>query len=180
MERKHAIVIALTLLFLGTMFTSVDNPFGQKNTGVSELQESPEIYEQIADEPVPQEPLTLNVMPNPSFEEWNTGDRPEVWSSSATSQRYLDDAYTGNPKHGSYAGYLESMGSVTGSGYINLRNSPDHSTYFSYLVNDISLVFDWYVLANPDISNFAQVYLSMVVQNTTGDSRVMYLSLIHI
>jgi len=179
MERKHATVVALAFILIGLMFFSVDTPFATPQQVESVVHEAPVIVEKVAEEPVPHEPLKMNVIQNPSFEDWDTANRPEDWQASATSMTRTDAAYSGTPKIGNYAGYIETMGSVVTSGYNYLRNNVDHSSYFSYLTRDISVAFDWYTIANPDLSNYGVFSFSMVVQNHTGDSKGMYYFLSH-
>ncbi|MFX1561153.1 MAG: hypothetical protein ACFFBL_11245, partial [Promethearchaeota archaeon] len=80
MKRKHAIVLAMSFIIVGMMFFSLDTPFVLKQEATSENVSSPRDAIEMADEPVPQEPLRLNVISNPSFEDWDSVlDTPEDW-----------------------------------------------------------------------------------------------------
>ncbi|MHA1930557.1 MAG: hypothetical protein ACTSV2_18440, partial [Candidatus Thorarchaeota archaeon] len=181
MERKHATVIALTFVLVGLMFFSVDTPLVLQQEVETVIHESPEIIEQIADEPVPQEPLKMNVVPNPSFETWITDDKfPEDWTVSATGHANSSLAYTGSPKHGNYAGFAAAMGSNASAASTYIRNDLDDSVTYPFLKYGVSLSFDWNVIANPDLQQWGLVYLQVEVQNFTGSSNSMYYYLSHL
>ncbi|TFH08336.1 MAG: hypothetical protein E4H14_06635, partial [Candidatus Thorarchaeota archaeon] len=181
MERKHATVIALTFVLVGLMFFSVDTPLVTQQDVEPVIHEAPEIIEQIANEPVPQEPLKMNVLSNPSFDTWIMDDKfPEDWTIAATGHANSSRAYTGSPKYDSYAGFAEAMGSNASSASTYLRNDLDDSVSYPFLKYGVSLSLDWYVIANPDLLQWGLVYLQVEVQNFTGSSNAMYYQLSHL
>jgi hypothetical protein len=179
MIQKHATVLALTFVLVGLMFFSVDTPFVNQSEVEPEVLEAPMKIEQITEEPVPQEPLRMNVAPNPSFEDWDTNNRrPEEWSVDATAHVYTNSTYTGMIKHGSYAGFQVVMGSNTSWGYGFLRNVPETSTYYPYLRYGVSVSLDWYVVMNPDLSLYGLTAVQVQFRNST-DVRTLYYYLSH-
>jgi len=172
MIRKHAMVLALTFLFLGMMFTSVGNPFVNPYKDVNVIQESPEIYEQLTAEPVPQEPLRLNVIPNPSFEDWDSVYHwPVRWYAQTSAHQHGDTAYTEEFSHGAYAGYVESMGGDVsyGNAYIYTRPMTQ-----ALIKPGISLSFNWNALAVPDLSIQSEVYLYLITRDGLGHDYFFY------
>lgn len=174
MTRKHAMVLALAFLFLGMILTPVETPFVQQENDGWELRESPEVYEKVAEEPVSQGPLIMNVVSNPGFEDWNTGTHgPEDWDTRGDGHAYGDPAYTGSIKHGNYAGYVESHAGTNMPGSCPLFTNPD-TTETPYLKYGISLSLDWYLIANPDLLDGSRLFLMLWIRNVTGNYRTMY------
>ena len=172
MIRKHAMVLTLAFLFLGMIFTSVDTPFVQPNAVQSDIQDSPETIEQIADGPVPQEPLRLNVLENPSFEDWDSAqNEPETWDSLTTAYQHANTTYTG-VKNGNYAGLVESRANENSYGSAYLRPILD-TTETPLLKSGISLSFNWYVLNNPDLDLNSRFEIYIETRNSTGYSRYL-------
>jgi len=175
MEKQHAIVIALAFLFLGMMFTSVDTPFVSQNNVGSEFQESPEIYEQVADEPVPQEPLRLNVLSNPSFEAWDyVNDHPEDWNALTSPLQFGDRAYTEEVANGVYAGYIEGFGGSAAYAQPRIYTRPKAPIVNALLEPGISLSFNWNVLAVPDMQIGSEVYFYLVINGDGGSHSLYY------
>lgn len=168
MERKHATVLALTFVLVGLMFFSVDTPLTTQQEVDTVIHEAPEIIEQIAAEPVPQEPLRLNVVENGGYEEWDSGAHsPEAWVAQASAYVKSDSAYTDVVATGTYAGFAESQGNVIAYGSSYLYNSLGYTTT-TLIEPGISLSFNWNTLANPDLQLGAETYLYLQTDNGAG------------
>ncbi len=175
MIRKHAIMIALTFLFLGMMFTSVETPYVSSGKGESTIQESPEIYEQITEGPVPQEPLRLNVLSNPSFEDWDyVNDRPEDWNALTSPHQFGDRAYTEEVANGAYAGYLEGFGGSLAYAQSRIYTRPKAPIVNALLEPGISLSFNWNALAVPDMQIGSEVYFYLSTNGGGGPHSLYY------
>ncbi|TFH08335.1 MAG: hypothetical protein E4H14_06630 [Candidatus Thorarchaeota archaeon] len=179
MERKHATVIALTFVLVGLMFFTADTPLVLQQEVNPVNHESPEIFEQIADEPVPLQPLRLNVIENPSFENFDFGTNyPTGWYAQSSTYANADPRYTDVVSSGTYAGLVEGQGNTLVGSSSYLYCHPVDYTNTTLLEPGISLSFDWNSLANPDINTGAEIYSTIVIENATGDFRTMryYLS----
>jgi len=175
MIRKHAIVIALTFLFLGFLFTPVDTPFVHPNNIGSEIQETPENIEQVADGPVPQEPLRLNVIENPSYEDWNDGSHsPEGWLTQSSAHQYSDRAYTSDVANGVYAGYIEGLGGNVSYANSYLIARPRAPITEALIEPGISLSFNWKVQSLPDLQIGSEVYLYIQTRDGFGGSHYFF------
>ncbi|TFG27229.1 hypothetical protein EU527_18795, partial [Candidatus Thorarchaeota archaeon] len=174
MERKHATVIALTFVLVGLMFFSVDTPLVTQQDVDSLIREVPEINEQIADEPVPQEPLRLNVVENSDFEEWDSvNHKPEAWTAQASAYQYADRAYTSVVATGSYAGYIEAQGNDIAFASAYLYSNLGYTTT-TLIEPGISLSFSWNTLVNPDIQIGAESFLYLQTDNGAGTAYNFY------
>jgi len=174
MERKHATVLALTFVLVGLMFFSVDTPLVLQQDVEPVVHEAPVTVEQIADEPVPQEPLRLNVVENPSFEEWDSvNHRPEDWSAQASAYQHSDNVYTDVVAAGSYAGFAESQGNDVGYGSAYVYSDLGYTTT-TLIEPGISLSFNWNTLANPDIQIGAESRFYLQTDNGAGTAYNFY------
>ena len=169
MERKYATVLAITFVLVGLMFFSVDTPISISHQVKTDTLDSPTNINEIAEEPISQGPLTMNVISNPSFEEWNTGlHGPEDWDTRGDGYAFGDPAYTGTYKNGNYAGLVECHAGTNMPGSSPLFTNPD-TTEMPYLKYGISVSLDWYLIANPDILSGARLYIMLGIQNVTGN-----------
>ena len=169
MERKHAIVIVMSFIIVGTMFFSLDTPVVLKQEVTSENVSSPREAIEVADEPVPQEPLRLNVISNPSFEDWNSLDAvPTDWQVQTSAYQFGDRAYTEVVANGTYAGYVAGQGGpgASASSYITTGNIPPSTN--DLLEPGLSLSFNWNALAVPDLQLGSEVYLYLVTNGGLG------------
>lgn len=164
MNRKHAIVIALTFVLVGMMFFSFDSPqiAGQK-TAVQEIS-SPERIQQLADGPVPIEPLKMNVLWNPSFETFSSGI-PSNYIGTSSPHKYANDTYTDHKATGNYAGYLEAQGTLQDASVELKHDIP--SSPSAVMVPDISLSFNYTTLFNSVFSN-GMAFIEVVTTNSTN------------
>ena len=177
MIRRHATVLTILFVLLGLMFFSGTTLFVHRDIETV-IHESPNAVEQIADEPVPIEPLRMNVLSNPSFETWDSG-APSEWPSDASAYAYSDPTYSGSQKMGSYAGYVAAMGSSQGGGDAFLRNVPVTSPDFPFLRYGVSMTLNWNTLANPDLNEYAYVYIDFELRNFTGYVRHLFYFVSH-
>jgi hypothetical protein len=169
MEKKHAIVIALSFILVGMMFYSFDSPLVLKQEAMSDNVSSPQEAIAMADEPVPQEPLRLNVISNPSFEDWDSVlDTPEDWQVQTSAHQFGDRAYTEEVANGVYAGYVEGKGGpgAYASSYITTGNIPP--TTDDLLEPGLSLSFNWNALAVPDLQIGSEAYLYLITNGLLG------------
>jgi hypothetical protein len=175
MESKHATVVVLTFVLVGLMFFSIDTPLAVQQEVDTEIHEGPEIVEQIAEGPVPQEPLRLNVISNPSFEEWNSiDDVPMDWQVQTSAYQFGDLAYTEEVANGTYAGYVEGQGGpgASASAYITTGNIPPATN--DLLEPGLSLSFYWNALAVPDLQLGSEVYLRLQTNGLLGFRYLYY------
>ena len=107
MERKHAIVIALSFVLVGMMFFSVDIPMVSNHQEAEQSLPSPQEVTQIADEPDASGNMLMNVNENPSFEDWS-GTRADSYTwGYASTYRDCDFAYSGAGVTGNYGLLME-------------------------------------------------------------------------
>jgi hypothetical protein len=173
MMKKHAIVIALSFVLVGMMFFSVDTPLILKQQESSQNIPSPQEVLLISDEPDSMGNMRMNVMDNPSFENW-AGNGPEGYTSKGASGHIeADFAYTGPGVSGNYAGLIEAQGSQTNyaEGIMN-QNVPSSPSPLLEPVMALSL--DWNTLANPDLFNEARVFVEVRTENSTGNWRNIF------
>jgi len=178
MNKKHAIVIALSFVLVGMMFFPVHVPMALEqqanNLNINPQQE----VMQPSDGPVPHEPLRLNVIENPSFEvEDPATSAPDGWVAQSSAYQYSDDMYTGTYKNGNYGGLIEGMGGKTSFANSYIRTTADTSTAF--MQPGISLSFNWYVIQNNDLSLGSTAHVYIQTTNSTGFNRYMYYYLSH-
>ena len=174
MMRKHAIVVALAFMLVGLMAFSVDAPSLLQDTADTTRLESPEIVDQIADGLVPQEPLHLNVIENPSFEDWDsTINSPTSWHGQASAYQYSDPKYTVVAK-GAYSGLVEGMGGPVSYANAYLYIQPSAPVTSALLEPGISLSFNWYTLSIPDLQIGSEVYVYIIIGDTAGSSHFLY------
>ncbi|MFW9786162.1 MAG: Ig-like domain-containing protein [Candidatus Thorarchaeota archaeon] len=169
MERKHAIVLVMSCIIVGMMFYSMDKPIVLKQEAMSDNVSSPREAIAMADEPVPQEPLRLNVISNPSFEDWNSIDAvPTDWQVQTSAYQFGDRAYTEVVANGTYAGYVAGQGGpgASASSYITTGNIPP--TTNDLLEPGLSLSFNWNALAVPDLQLGSEVYLNLITNGLLG------------
>ena len=169
MVRRHAIVIVLSFVLVGMMFFYVDTPIVMKQTASSENVSSPREAIEMADEPVPQEPLRLNVISNPSFEEWNSlDDVPTDWQVQTSAYQFGDPVYTEEVANGVYAGYVEGQGGFAAyaSSYLTTGNIPPSTD--DLLEPGLSLSFNWNALAVPDLQLGSNIYLRLITNGGLG------------
>ncbi|MHA1666689.1 MAG: hypothetical protein ACTSW7_04890, partial [Candidatus Thorarchaeota archaeon] len=167
MERKHAIIIAMITIMLGSVLVvpSVVTPTSSTQT----VLDSPTPEEQVslaAEEPL--EGMKFNINENPSFETMDTQDWPESYSGYASGFADTDIAYTADVNSGTYAGYIASHG-VPRGGTTQAYLSRSISTQDAVLSSSLTLGFYWNTLNNPDIDVSAYVYLLIQTTNVTGD-----------
>ncbi|MFX1605031.1 MAG: hypothetical protein ACFFDD_03925 [Promethearchaeota archaeon] len=175
MKRKHAIVLAMSFIIVGMMFFSLDTPFVLKQEATSENVSSPRDAIEMADEPVPQEPLRLNVISNPSFEDWDSVlDTPEDWQVQSSAYQFGDPAYTEEVANGTYAGYIEGQGGPVASASSTLSTGNIPPTTNDLLEPGLSLSFNWNVLAVPDLQFGSEVSLSLKTTGLLGDRFLYY------
>jgi hypothetical protein len=175
MERKHAIVLAMSFIIVGVMFFSLDTPIVLKQKAISENVSSPREAIEMADEPVPQEPLRLNVISNPSFEDWfSLDDVPTDWQVQTSAYQFGDRAYTEEVANGVYAGYVEGQGGpgAYSSSYITTGNIPPSTN--DLLEPGLSLSFNWNALAVPDLQIGSEVYLYLITNGGLGYRYINY------
>lgn len=155
------------------MMFSVDAPM-ILNQEDAIMNTSPQVEEhEISEEPVPLEPLRLNVLENPSFEEWDSVlNKPEGWYAQASAYQFADAAYTDVVATGSYAGLVEAKGSDVGSGSGYLLSYPMDET--TLIEPGISLSFNWNVLANPDLNIGAESFLFIQTDDGVGTAYNFY------
>ncbi|MFW9840316.1 MAG: Ig-like domain-containing protein, partial [Candidatus Thorarchaeota archaeon] len=169
MERKHAIVLAMSFIIVGMMFYSVDTPLALKQEAMSDNVSSPQEAIAMAAEPVPYEPLRLNVISNPSFEDWDSlDDVPTDWQVQTSAYQFGDRAYTQEVANGVYAGYVEGQGgpgAYAGS-YITTGNIPP--TTEDLLEPGLSLSFNWKAFAVPDLQLGSNVYMRLITNGGLG------------
>ncbi|MHA2177739.1 MAG: hypothetical protein ACXAAK_05245 [Candidatus Thorarchaeota archaeon] len=173
MMRKHAIVIALSFVLVGMMFFSADTPLIINQKETSQNLPSPQEVPLISDEPDSMGNMRMNVMENPSFENW-AGSAPEGYTNDyASGHRAADFTFNGPGITGNYAVLIEAQGSSTdyaeGAVLQNVPSSP------SPLVQPgMSLSLNWNTLANPDYGAGSQsgfIYVEVNTQNSTGNHR---------
>jgi hypothetical protein len=175
MERKHAIVLAMSFILVGMMFFYVDTPLVLKQEATSENVSSPREAIVMADEPVPQEPLRLNVISNPSFEDWDSAlDAPEDWQALSSAYQFGDPAYTMEVANGIYAGYIEGLGGPVASASSSLSTGNIPPTTNDLLEPGLSLSFNWNALAVPDLQVGSEVSLSLKTTGLLGDRFLYY------
>lgn len=122
------------------------------------------------------EPLIVNVMPNPSFEDW-AGNKPNGYdAASSTGYASFDYAYSGPGVTGNYAGLVESQGSQHRSGdghaYQMLPST-------ALIKPGISLSLSWNALANPDMASGGYVYVHVSTQDGVGNYLNLYYVVSH-
>ena len=169
MVRRHAIVIVLSFVLVGMMSFYVDTPIVLKQKVSSENVSSPREAIEMADEPVPQEPLRLNVISNPSFEEWNSlDDVPTDWQVQTSAYQFGDPVYTEEVANGVYAGYVEGQGGFAAyaSSYLTTGNIPPSTD--DLLEPGLSLSFNWNALAVPDLQLGSNIYLRLITNGGLG------------
>ncbi len=168
MKGKHAIVLVLAVLFVGTLCNQIDAPM-MPTAGDSSLQTTgvPVDAPQVSDELDSSGNMMINVNPNPSFENW-AGDMPADYDNAfASTYRnaifdYYDPGVTGN-----FAVLIETEASGTSSagGLVgtNIAASPP-----ALVEPGIFLSFDWNVLEHPVYAVGGYVYVE--VQTWDGAS----------
>ncbi|MGY5881915.1 MAG: Ig-like domain-containing protein, partial [Candidatus Thorarchaeota archaeon] len=179
MERRYATVVALTFVLVGLMVFSIDAPLSISRQVENEILDNPISIDETADTPVSQGPLRMNVVPNPSFEDWDAPNSgPDDWDTRSSGYTYGDPTYTGSIKHGNYAGFVESQAGTNMPASSPLIAQPD-TTQFPYLRHGLSLSLDWYTIANPNLIDGARLFVMLWTRNTTGNYRTMnyYLSI---
>ncbi|MFW9869132.1 MAG: Ig-like domain-containing protein [Candidatus Thorarchaeota archaeon] len=175
MERKHAIVLAMSFIIVGMMLYSVDTPLVLNQEAMSDNVSSLQEAIAMADDPVPQEPLRLNVISNPSFEDWDSVlDMPEDWHVNSSGYQFADPAYTGEVANGVYAGYVEGQGGpgASTSSYLTTGNIPPSTE--DLLEPGLSLSFNWNALAVPDLQLGSKVYLRLETNGGLGYRYINY------
>ncbi|TET09734.1 MAG: hypothetical protein E3J86_07385 [Candidatus Thorarchaeota archaeon] len=173
MMRKHAIVIVLSFVLVGMMFFSVDTPLIMNQKKISQSIPTPQEVPLISDEPDSMGNMRMNVIDNPSFEDWN-GNIP-VGYSQARESGYtdVDYAYAGPGVTGSYAGLIEAQGSPTdstqGGMSVNLPSSPN-----PLIEPGLSLSFNFNTLANPDLLQGSMVQVFVFMRNSSTSRSIYY------
>jgi hypothetical protein len=172
MIKKYVLIALVAFLFLGFIFLSVDTPVVHQDIDRSMIQETPEIINQMTEDPVPQEQLRLNVLPNPSFEDWDSVNNcPESWYAQTSAHQHGDTAYTEEVANGTYAGYVESMGGDVSYGNTYIFTRP----IIEALVQPgISLRFNWNALAVPDLNIGSEVFLYLMIRDGLGNDYYFY------
>ena len=156
MKKAHAIVIALLAVLLSSLASPISSPdLAQSNLPAPSLGHP--VDEGASSEGlVPEEPLRLNVIQNPSFEEWNSLTfSPESWLGQASGYMHSDRAYTGLVANGDYSGFVEAQGGPVSYVQAYLNNMPIPNPLIE---SGISLSFNWYVVSNPDLQIGSDVF----------------------
>ena len=167
MNRKHAIVIALSFVLVGMMFFSVDIPMVSNHQEVSQSLPSPQEVNQIADEPDSSGKMLMNVNENPSFEDWS-GSRADTYDwGYATTYRDCDFAYNGPGVTDNYGLLMEveSSGTHAAEGLVQNQNTISST---ALVEPGISLSLNWNTLLNEPYATGARVYIE--VQTWDGGS----------
>jgi len=168
MERKHAIVLAISFVLVGMMFFSVDTPLILNQQETLQSTPSPQEVLLISDEPDSSGNMLMNVNENPSFEDW-ASDRPSGydWAFASTYQ-HTDFAYQGVGITGIYAAQIEAESSSTHGGSALVSYTVPSSP--SPLIEPgMSLTFDWITLENEPYDQNARVYVE--IQTFDGVSK---------
>ncbi|TFF96675.1 hypothetical protein EU546_00935 [Candidatus Thorarchaeota archaeon] len=169
MLRKHAMVAALLLVMMIALVGQMDHPSALAIDHKSTEEVGPQESNALAEGLVPEEPLRLNVIENPSFEEWEPAtSSPKSWYAQASAYISGDAAYTSVVANGAYSGYVEAYGSPQSYGSSYLYNHPSPSNR-PMLEKGVSLSFNWNALSLSDLQIGAQVYAFVIAQNGLGD-----------
>jgi hypothetical protein len=175
MMRKHVAVIAFTFMLVGLMIFSVDVQSPSQTQTDAAIRESPVIVGQIADGPVPQEPLQLNVIRNPNFEDWDSSiNAPTSWHAQASGYQYSNAQYTDIVANGTYSGFVEGMGGPVSTANAYLYIQPSAPITDALLEPGISLSFSWSTLSIPDLQTGSEVYVYIIIGNTAGSNYYLY------
>ncbi len=178
MRRKHAFVIALSFVLVGMMFFSVDTPMIVDQQESSQDIATPQEVTQIVAEVDSSGNLRTNVIENPSFEYWTSGNPDGYDSVHESGYTDVDFAYQGSGVTDLYAALIEAHGSPTdtteGSISQTLLQVDD-----ALVEPGISLSFDWNTLANPDIDQNSGVEVQIVMYNGLGAFQSIFYVLSH-
>ncbi|TFG26383.1 hypothetical protein EU528_14495, partial [Candidatus Thorarchaeota archaeon] len=172
MERKHAIVVAMSFVLVGMMFFSVDAPMVLNHQEVSQSLPSPQEVTQIADEPDSSGNMLINMNENPSFEDW-TGSSPADYNGGGgSSYRNADFAYSGSGVTGNYGLLIECESSSQSSGEGYVSQGPLSTS--SLVEPGLYLTLDWNVLQNAAYDEGARVWVEVQTFDGVSKNRNFY------
>jgi hypothetical protein len=175
MNRKHAYVIAFIFVFVGVMFLPSNFAIVNREELRTEIHESPQANTQVSDEPVPQEPLHLNVIENPSFEDWDSGTiRPEAWYAQSSAYQHGDPKYTAEVANGVYSGLVEGRGGSVSYANSYIYINPTSASTDALVEPGISLSFNWSAFSIPDLQLGSEAYVYIITTNNVGAGRYFY------
>jgi hypothetical protein len=115
------------------------------------------------------DPLKLNVLWNPSFENFENGI-PSNYIGTTSAHQYANDTYTEHTATGTYAGYLEAQGILQGATVSLKHDIP--SSPSAVMIPDISLSLNYNTLSNYVSSN-GHAFLEVVTVNSTNHYRYL-------
>ncbi len=168
MMRKHALAAVLLLVMVVGLVGQMDNPSMLLNDEDLVGQATPQELVTPAEGLVPEEPLRLNVIQNPSFEEWDSATfSPKSWYGQTSGYTGGDTAHTDVVANGVYSGLAEARGGPLASGSAYLYNYPSPSNR-PMLEKGVSLSFNWNAISLPDLQIGSNVYAYVITQNGLG------------
>jgi hypothetical protein len=173
MKKAHAITLSLVFVLLGSFVFAIDTPMALKPVS-STVDETPTNVLVQSEDFVPEEPLRLNVIQNPSFEEWDsTTSTPRSWYGQGSGYQHGDPAYTSVVANGVYSGFVEAKGGPLGYGGAYIYNTP--SPAMSALIEPgISLSLNWNAISVPDLQIGSEIYVYVMTTNDLGQSYYFY------
>ncbi|MBN2230029.1 MAG: hypothetical protein JW779_10625 [Candidatus Thorarchaeota archaeon] len=170
MERTHTIVLALTFFLVGMMFFSVDTPMVLNHQEVTLSLPSPQEVTQIAAGADSSGNLRINVMDNPSFEDWS-GVLPAGYDNGmATTHNVAEFDYQGPGVTGTYAGLVETESSTTTNGS-GLMSAVFLQSDNILIEPGMYLSLDWISLDNPLFDDGAHTFISIFTSNGGSKQR---------
>ena len=119
-----------------------------------------------------EEQIKTNFNPNPGFEYTDNQQGPGDTSYYGSAFQFSDAAHGVIPHSGSYCGKMSAQGNI--QQYANAYLSRYLGSIPRPYADDIEFDFWYYLLSNPDISNYGQIYIQLNFWTPTGGTYIYY------
>ena len=174
MNKKHACLAFLLILFLGSTLCGPGTETATSNTNVVSVSVTPKATDhttaanQAADG-------SLNVLNrNWDFETADSNGGPQDWNYHISGYARQNASYQDMPYDGSYMGQVSAEGAQSGSSYSYLNQWFNLNEIF--LDEQLVLDFYWNATSSPDISHGGRIYVQAQFSNGTSYSLYYLLS----
>jgi len=162
MKAKHVLTILILCVLVAQTLMTVTSPARSYATSAAVVPQ-PTMQEVEASDEKEAGPLVTNVVYNGGFEEYDSQERPQGWSSYGSSYRVSNATYQGDVYGGSYSGNIKAQGTNISGSDAYLRtytNNPPRP----YLSQGIHLEFYFNIASCPDLQSMGSYACNVEVQ----------------